>query len=993
MEGGAVAKEVDDNSTTSLSCDSNGSDVTHSFDEQMPELSKSASERDVIFDGEESEEHGDQAVGAEFICTGLEVVWLNDTDLDASSTDKEREFYPEVEVGANETATVVDANTLNLLNQASSELSQTESPASPDPDDSGNRDLSNQETSTSRQCDYDQNKPLQCGISCEQELAHAVSSDVNLFRTAHGNQQELQKPGTVWTDEMNQVGGETSCGIAQQSQGKSYYAVNLLSSSTGSSSDRQLFYVGKSEPQTTSIYTPTSGIPVAVPVLQPAGIIPNNTSYLLQQPEVSYGHMSTSMCSYPVVSTSHVSRDPLPSYISSGFAMGQPLNLAYQNYDSNSNVIPYQLGPHRRPEEFLQQATTTTIPGPPSIFGTAQGSATLCTGTVPLQHSICGSSLAADTLSAYSFFSQPQHRSTLPIHQQYLNTVNTTKPSALIIGNDVMATEAQRHSQQHENTRRGESQSLIVNGFQLPFFPGYSSDNHGKGLIKNQDDQGSCVQEAINNSPPVLEPTICPLQEVNEDEVQVCPSTIPHAPARKPLSSNAQDGATESYEPVIKSVEDLAFFPAPRRLGMNLAKQAYYTKKRSQTIDVLVRNSVKNFEMSVTGLTSKPSLPSPRSPLKVLNSDVINHEKPRPHSYLSIIKYPNMADVNFRRRPGVKAPSRPRHLCEQTRDIVARVLAFFREFAKRFAALGNNIQGTPFENPERMASQATGFTLPTVRRCGERMEAVPPCTASSGGAPTEEDICNLSWIFSEEPWYIAQRTKGRTSTTARRKTRKRAPSLSPSLSEAEKDPEESAEEHTVEADLDLLESDENEEGAPKRRRSERIRNQRRAKLLKRLKTLNATAQIRSPVRKNGKEKPVSASEGCGTTGSMDLLKNKCHNIVTEGTSKDGVIAQMEEQPLPRKSPRKKRFHRSHSTESNRSDAGRNMRKKRSKSVTEEGALDTTSGMLENLTEVETLSNRPANRFQGTARQRESHAEVNVASKKANIPSQIPMITL
>ncbi|RCN47733.1 hypothetical protein ANCCAN_06197 [Ancylostoma caninum] len=553
-----------------------------------------------------------------------------------------------------------------------------------------------------------------------------------------------------------------------------------------------------------------------------------------------------------MVSTSHASRDPLPSYISSGFAMSQPLNPTYQNYDANSNVIPYQLGPHRRPEEFLQHAAAATISGPPSIFGTAQGSATLCTDTVPLQHSICGSSLAADTLSAYSLFSQPQHCSTFPIHQQYLNPVNTTKSTALIIGNDVMTTEAQ-HSQQHENTRRGESQNLIVNRFQLPFFPGYTSDDHGKDLIKNQDDQGNCLQEAINrSSPPVLEPTICPLQEVNEDEVQVCPSTIPHAPAHKPLSSNAQGGATESFEPVIKSIEDLAIFPAPHRLGMNLAKHAYYTKKRSQTIDVLVRNSVKNFEMSVAGLTSNPSLPSPRSPLKALNSDVINREKPRPLSYLSIIKYPNMADVNFRRRPDVKAPSRPRHLCEQTRDIVARVLAFFREFSKRFAALGNNIQGTPFENPERMASQATGFTLPTIRRCGERMEAVPPCTASSGGAPTEEDICNLSWIFSEEPWYIAQRTKGRTSTTARRKARKRAPSLSPSLSEVDKDPEESAEEHAVEADLDLLESDENEEGAPKRRRSERIRNQRRAKLLKRLKTLNATAQIRSPVRRNGR---------------------------------------------------------------------------------------------------------------------------------------------
>ncbi|RCN47732.1 hypothetical protein ANCCAN_06196 [Ancylostoma caninum] len=128
---------------------------------------------------------------------------------------------------------------------------------------------------------------------------------------------------------------------------------------------------------------------------------------------------------------------------------------------------------------------------------------------------------------------------------------------------------------------------------------------------------------------------------------------------------------------------------------------------------------------------------------------------------------------------------------------------------------------------------------------------------------------------------------------------------------------------------------------------------------------------------------------------MDLPKeeNKCHNLVMEGTSKNGVIAQVKEQQLPTRSARKKRFHRSHSTESNHSDTGRNMRKKRSKSVTEDGALNTTSRMLENLTEVEQLSNKPGNGFQDIARRLESHAGVNVASKRANITSEIPMITL
>ncbi|KAK6032289.1 hypothetical protein OSTOST_01540, partial [Ostertagia ostertagi] len=108
-------------------------------------------------------------------------------------------------------------------------------------------------------------------------------------------------------------------------------------------------------------------------------------------------------------------------------------------------------------------------------------------------------------------------------------------------------------------------------------------------------------------------------------------------------------------------------------------------RKRSQTIDVLVRNSVRNFELS-TAVSSKTPLFPPASPTNIANNNGSREETVRPRPYFPVVKYPSMVDVNFRRRPGTKTPSRPRHLCDQTREVIGRVCAYFREFSKRFAS-------------------------------------------------------------------------------------------------------------------------------------------------------------------------------------------------------------------------------------------------------------------------------------------------------------------
>lgn len=70
----------------------------------------------------------------------------------------------------------------------------------------------------------------------------------------------------------------------------------------------------------------------------------------------------------------------------------------------------------------------------------------------------------------------------------------------------------------------------------------------------------------------------------------------------------------------------------------------------------------------------------------------------------------------------------------------------------------------------------------------------------------------------------------------------------------------------------------------------------------------------------GKENSTSTLDGCTNAGLTDLFnqENKCHNVVMEETRKDHAVAEVEEQSLSKKCPRKKRLHRSHSTDSNHS---------------------------------------------------------------------------
>ncbi|KAK6060022.1 hypothetical protein COOONC_02322 [Cooperia oncophora] len=79
-------------------------------------------------------------------------------------------------------------------------------------------------------------------------------------------------------------------------------------------------------------------------------------------------------------------------------------------------------------------------------------------------------------------------------------------------------------------------------------------------------------------------------------------------------------------------------------------------EKRSHTIDVLVRNSVKNFELS-TAVSSKTPLFPPSSPANIADDSVSREDRPRPRPYFPVVKFPNMLDVNFRRRPGTKTVS------------------------------------------------------------------------------------------------------------------------------------------------------------------------------------------------------------------------------------------------------------------------------------------------------------------------------------------------
>ncbi|VDM57568.1 unnamed protein product [Angiostrongylus costaricensis] len=331
--------------------------------------------------------------------------------------------------------------------------------------------------------------------------------------------------------------------------------------------------------------------------------------------------------------------------------------------------------------------------------------------------------------------------------------------------------------------------------------------------------------------------------------------------------STSQELSGMSLSPVIvpsvlQSSDEIVVFKTLERIEDALLKHCYYPRKVSQTTDVLLQKNMKKLEMTTT-LSSKVPLNSVHSQGRYLNDTVPKNDKtPGILPYVSKARYPNMMDVNFRRRPGNKTVSSSCLIGLVTfafkhGKLLEEYALIFENLRKDFPrSLGNNIAGTPFENPDRMASHATGFTIPTIRRCGERMEAVPLCTYRPGSVPTDEELSNLSVTFSDEPWYASSKGRARPMPTIRRRPRKRSLLSLVSTSEAE-DPDD----EKIVDNVDLEELEENEDGIPMRRRSQRIRNQRRAKLLIRLKGKNHEQKSASLLKSDNGKKGHVGEEG------------------------------------------------------------------------------------------------------------------------------------
>lgn len=69
----------------------NASEVVEAYgDSRLSESDGRRSAGEMIFDGDNPEERGDQVVGPDFECGGVEVIWLANNELDASSVEKDR---------------------------------------------------------------------------------------------------------------------------------------------------------------------------------------------------------------------------------------------------------------------------------------------------------------------------------------------------------------------------------------------------------------------------------------------------------------------------------------------------------------------------------------------------------------------------------------------------------------------------------------------------------------------------------------------------------------------------------------------------------------------------------------------------------------------------------------------------------------------------------------------------------------------------------------
>ncbi|KAJ1365738.1 hypothetical protein KIN20_026159 [Parelaphostrongylus tenuis] len=827
MDNGIATSRTAAETSDSIQLQITDSQMSHTLSEgTLLESSDLQHDRDIIFDAVE-EEIGGHPAGRNFECGGIEVPWLAENEMDDDvSTGRERElFYPAVEeAGANGAVTVTITKTCHANSSTTSRVHAACNDGA----------VSGRDSAALPQMTLEEQRksmPLDSITECDVRSAHGDSSEANFLAEiadeSVNDQQHYAAPYNLWTHHVHQTDAVASSEITSDVNSSDLAKSSLPNFPHGQLNNGDPLGDERLEMRRNALdgYLLTQNdFQLPTFTFNPSeSTTTTNPSYLLEeQPqEYSCGRMSNPCLTYNIVSNNQLSYNPFPMYANDGLPLNQQFSFP-QNIDVNANVTSCHIGQHRRPEDCSTQLNISP-PQPPSALG-------------------------VDQVSFPDFVASAG------------STITTN------VDNKHVAIALKRRSLR-DSTTINEKQNQAASGFQMPFPPTYSQVNFLP--------QGG-------SSSPLLMPSLMAVQ----DDYVSAPPTRQRSLSQCPPSTSqeicaASLSSTKALT-VVRSLEDIAVIKAPYRLGNALVKHSYYSWKKSQPIDVFLRNSVKSFEMT-TSLSSKVPLNPPRSQSRCLN-DIV----PRVHSNLSNAKYPNMVDVNFRRRPGTKTLSRPRHLCSQTRDVIGRVCAYFREFSKRYSALGNNIIGTPFENPERMASHATGFTLLTIRRCGERMEAVPSCTYRSGAVPTDEELSNLSSTFSDEPWCIGAKNRARLMPTTRRKPRKKSPPFVDSTSETE----ELGDEGIVVDNIDVNELEENENGVPKRRRSQRILNQRRAKLLNRLKTKNYEQKSFTNLR-GGKEKKAKGEEGtnldASSSGDSIIQLNDC-----------AIVAQLPKRLITRK---------------------------------------------------------------------------------------------
>uniref|UniRef100_A0A1I7X582 Uncharacterized protein n=1 Tax=Heterorhabditis bacteriophora TaxID=37862 RepID=A0A1I7X582_HETBA len=118
------------------------------------------------------------------------------------------------------------------------------------------------------------------------------------------------------------------------------------------------------------------------------------------------------------------------------------------------------------------------------------------------------------------------------------------------------------------------------------------------------------------------------------------------------------------------------------------------------------------------------------------------------------LEFPNMDDFDFGKINKLNMGTTRAHLCDQTKVVIGRVLAYNREMSRR---LGVFKRHTPFISPERLTAQQTGFSLTTIRNCSEDRLVVGKCTdrpntKSAEEVRREQRREELADIFADETW-------------------------------------------------------------------------------------------------------------------------------------------------------------------------------------------------------------------------------------------------